>query len=210
MKKYTIPEKNSDVRSYAIRKNLKYICCYLLYVAFFLVAFLSFCLRRHEDAEPLSLWVYLLFPVIVLVSGWFVCLMNRFVTDRYVCGQITGTKYTRDYGRGLDRKAGLSIDFHTYVKIEVKDGRGKKRRVKVPLFADGFDGYYAEGDELIKFRGLNYPLVKESMKKGVLLCTVCGVRTFVREIEVDGAVSPKKVGDRYFCRSCNHSLIEKF
>ena len=209
MKKYKIPEKNGDLKSYAVMKNLKYLCFYILYILFFAAAFVFFINRRYEDAEPLSVWAYILFPVAVLLSGWFICCMHRFACDKYVCGRINGTKYLRDYGRGLDRRAGLAVDFHTYVKLEVIDEKGRKRRVRVPLFADGFDGYYAEGGEMVKLRGLNYPLVKESLEKGVLLCAVCGVRTFVSEIQVDGAISPKRIGDRYICRSCGHSLIEK-
>ena len=209
MKKYKIPEKNGDLKVYAVIKNLKCSCFYILYALFFAAAFIFFINRRYDDAEALSVWVYVLFPVTVLLSGWFVCCMNRFVSDRYVCGRIKDMKYTRDYGRGLNRSAGMSVDFHTYVNIIVVDEKGKTRRVKAPLFADGFDGYYAEGGEIIKLRGLNYPIVKESLENGVLICAVCGVRTFVSEIQVDGAIVPKRVGERYICRSCGYSLIEK-
>ncbi len=208
MKKYKIPQKNGDLKRYAALRHLKYLCFYILYILFFTAAFAFFMNGRYEDAEPLGVWVYVLFPLAVLLSGWFVCCMNRFVGDRFVSGRIKEMKYVRDYGRGVDRRAGFSLDFHTYIKLVVTDDNGRRRRIKVPLFADGFDGYYAEGSELIKLRGLNYPVVKESLDKGVLLCAVCGVRTVVSEIQIDGAISPKRIKGRYICRSCGHSLIE--
>lgn len=208
MKAYKIPRKNDDLRKYALWKNLKYLVAYLLYVGFFTSAFLFFLNGRHEDAEPLSSWTYPLFAVIVLISGWVICCMYRFVGDRSVLGRIKSIKIVRNYDRGLSRTAKLSLDEHTYIRITTVEQNGKRHHVTVPLFDDGYDGYYPEGGSLIKFRGLTYPLCRESEEKGTHLCGVCGVRTYYIEGKVIcGEAEPQKRGELLICRSCGHTLI---
>jgi len=209
MKKYRIPTKNKDLKQYAVWKNLKCLIFFVIYEAFFCLAFVVYYNRRHEDADPLKWWVYPIFTAVILVSGWIICCMSRFVFDRNLSGRIEDIKYTRDYGRGLSRKATFLMDFHTYIKITVVTDKGKRRRVKVPLFEDGYDGYYEMGGTLIKFRGLNYPLCLESEAKGTHMCAVCGVRTYYLEGKmIHGEAEPEIVDGSVLCRCCRHTIID--
>lgn len=210
MNKIKLPKENKDLRKYAVWKNLKYLLGYLAYIAFFTFGFVFFLNGRHENAEPLKWWVYYLYPAAVLVSGWFIFRMTRFLSDRKFKGKILSMTFKRDFDRGIDRKAGFSLDDHTYVKVTAVNERGKKRKILVPLFDDGFGGYYREGDTLVKFRGLNYPLCLESEEKGNHICAVCGVRTFYKEGKmIHGEAEPRRDGDLIICRSCGHTLIGK-
>ena len=182
---------------------------YACYLALFLSAFAFYLNRRYEDAEPLAWWAMPLFTVIVAISGWFVCCMNRFVGDRSFSGRILSISLTRSYDRGLTRSAGLSIDEHTYICIKAVRENGRKRNARVPLFDDGYDGYYREGGTLVKFRGLTYPLCLESEAEGIHLCAVCGVRTCYREGRViHGEAQPTLVEGFPVCPSCNRRLID--
>ena len=123
-------------------------------------------------------------------------------------GTVTDMSFERNFGRGLNRSAGVSIDDHTYVRLKIKLPNGRKRSLRVMLFDDGYDGYYAEGRTVVKYRGLNYPICLESEKNGSHLCTVCGVRTFYKEGRIiHGEAQPRMKGDLIICRSCGHTLI---
>ena len=208
MIKYSIPKSNKDLKELAIRKNVKYILCYVLYLAFFTLAMVSFVSNRYDGAAPLKWWVYPVYFTVVAVSGWMICFMNRFVFDHSFSGKIEKMSFSRSFGRGLSRNAKLSIDYHTYIKLVACDERGKKHKVKVQLFDDGYDGYYKEGGEVVKFRGLNYPLCLESEVEGAHMCAVCGVRTcYVEGKTVHGTLKPEFRDGTMICRSCGHTMI---
>ncbi len=210
MRKYKIPKENGDIKRYALWKNLKYILGYILYIGVMAAAFLFFLNGRHENLPEIGWWVHPVFTAAVLISGWFIFCMSRFVCDRSFSGKIVSMTLSRDFGRGLNRQAGFSIDDHTYLKIKAVNEKGKKRKVKVTLFDDGFGGYYGEGKTLIKYRGLNYPICLESEEEGNHICAVCGVRTFYKEGRmIHGEAEPKRIGDLIVCRSCGHTLIGK-
>lgn len=205
MKAYKIPEENKDLRKYALWKNLKYLIFYILYIAFFSLAFLYYVKGNHL---PLDLWVYPVFFLAVIVSGWLVCFMTRFCSDRSFTGRIKEMKYSRNYGRGLSRSASFSVDYHTYLKLTAVRRDGKRRRVKIHLFEDGYDGYYRDGGTLVKFRGLSYPLCLESEAEGTHLCGVCGVRTYYKNGKmIHGEAEPEMRDGLIVCRSCGHTLI---
>ena len=206
--KYTIPETNKDLKTYAMRKNIKYLLSYILYVAFFASAFIYYVSNRYEGAESLKWWVYPVYFTSVLVSGWFICFMNRFLFDRSFSGKIASMGFSRSFDRGLSRKAGLSIDDHTYLKLVAVRENGRKIKVKIQLFDDGYDGYYKEGEEIVKFRGLNYPLSLESEKNGAHICAVCGVRTYYADGKaVHGTLVPEFRDGMMICRACGHTMM---
>lgn len=210
MKKYTIPKGNTDLRKYALWRNLWRLLGYIGYIVLLAVAFAFFVLGRHEDAEPLKWWVYPLYAAVVLVSGWFIFNMTRFCRDRTVCGVVADMSFERNFDRGLNRKAGFSIDDHTYVIMKIVTPGGRARKIKVMLFDDGYDGYYAEGRTVVKYRGLNYPICLESEEEGTHICAVCGVRTFYKEGKmIHGEAQPKMQGELIVCRSCGHTLVGK-
>ena len=208
MQKYKIPDKNKDLRRYAVWRDLKYLLGFLTYVAVMAAAFIFFLARRNEDLKPLHWCVYIIYPAAVLGSGWFIFRMTRFFRDKSFSGEIASMSFSRDFGRGINREARFSIDYHTYRTIVVKDGRGKRRRVKVTLFDDGYDGYFEEGKTLLNYRGLNYPICPESEAEGAHICTVCGVRTYYKEGKMkDGEPIPETARGVMICRACGYTLI---
>ena len=208
MQKNKIPCKNRDLHRYALWKNLKCWIGYAIYIAIMSAAFLFFLERRYEDAEPLHWCVYVIYPTLVLVSGWFIFNITRFICDRSFSGEIVSMAFVRKFGRGINRQAKFSLDDHTFVRISVRDAKGRRRRTTAPLFDDGYDGYYKEGMTLVKYRGLNYPICLESEADGAHLCAVCGVRTYYKDGKIkDGESQPKMIDGLLICRSCGHTLI---
>ena len=208
MKKYTIPKQNGDLRKSALKSRLAPPLLYLAYVAFFCYAFWFYISRRPEDLGKLSWWVYPIFAIAVPVSGWIVLRMGKWLFDRDFCGEIKDYELVRNYGRGLSRTASTVTDFHTYIKITAVDDNGKKRKITVQLFEDGYDGYYKTGGRLIKYKGLNYPLCLESERDGVHLCAFCGVRTYYKEGKaVHGEAQPEMRDGLVVCRSCGRTII---
>lgn len=195
MKAYKIPIKNTDLRRYALLKNAKRLIFCLLYYAFFILAYLFYIEdTRHEPLSPLYLAI---FAFAVIISGFFIFKMNSFFFDRSLVGTVQAISLVRNYDRGINRRAKHSFDFHTYLKIVVADGRSRRRKIRVSLFDDGFDGYYKEGDTVAAFRGLNYPLSFESESRGEHICVVCGARSYEKNEQMHSK-----------CLSCNYSLID--
>jgi hypothetical protein len=208
MKNYQIPKKNDDLKRYAAWKNTKYMLFYLLYLAFFILAFGFYMSGRHETEGELPWWVYPVYVALVAVSGWVICCMNRFVCDQSFFGEIVSIGVKRDYDRGLSRTAGFSLEEHTYLSIVAVNGKGRKRRTRCRLFDDGYDCYYNVGDKIVKFRGLNYPLSLDSERKGAHLCAICGVRTYYQEGKaIHGEATPEIRDGSLICRSCGHTLM---
>ena len=157
---------------------------------------------------PLRWWVYPVYFAAVVLSGWFVCCMHRFALDRDFSGTIKSMSFTRSFDRGLARKAGFNLDDHTYLRIVAVNSRGKKRRINVQLFDDGYDGYYREGGDIVKYRGLNYPICPTSEKEGAHLCAVCGVRThYLEGRRVFGESQPEFRDGLMICRACGYTMI---
>ena len=206
--KNRIPDENFDLCKYARWNNIKYPLFYAIYVAFFIAAFGFYVIGRHESLEPIKIWVYPVYALVILVSGWFVCMMSRFASDVSFTGKIVSMSLTRNFDRGLSRNASTKLDEHTYLKMTCIDSRGKRRKLKIMLFADGYDGYFAEGKTIVKYKGLNYPICPENEAEGTHLCAVCGVRTFYKDGKIiHGEAQPRMLGDLVLCRSCNHTLI---
>jgi hypothetical protein len=203
MKKHKIPKQNKDLKRYAFLKQAKRAIGFCVYCAIFALAYLFY--LQGELREPLHPLLLAIFVAAVLISGAFIFRMGSFLSERSVSGSIHSIKLTRNYGRGMTRSAGFSLDFHTFFKITVVGGIGKKHRVKVQLFDDGFDGYYAEGEKIAAFRGLNYPLSIDAELRGEHICAVCGVRCYDKD-RGDGSFVRRDKGD--LCPSCNHTMID--
>ncbi|MBQ8407741.1 MAG: hypothetical protein IJY39_02620 [Clostridia bacterium] len=204
-----LPMLNHSLRKYARVKMLKCVLFYAAYIAFLFAAFLSFINNRHEDAEPLQQWVYYIFGVFVLISGWWLFTMDRFVFERTVSGKIVKYNIKRNYGRSITRNAYFVIKEFTYIYLTLESNTGKRNRIKVQLFDDGYDGYYKEGDTIVRYRGLNYPISINSELNHLHLCPVCGVRTYYNDAKhVDGTLIPDFVDGLIKCSCCDHLLID--
>ena len=197
MRKYNIPKKNTDLRRYAFRRYFARSFGFVVYVAVWAIGYAVY--LGGPLAKPLEPLAMAVFCLAVVTSGWMIFRMGDVVFKRTVCGRLISQKITRSYDRGMNRRAGASTGYNTYVNFCLLDKGEKKRRVKLQLFEDGYGLYYKEGDMIVSLRGLNYPLCIESEKNGEHICAVCGARRHGKDC--DGS-SPAT------CESCGHSLID--
>lgn len=209
MKKLTVPSENRDLRKYSLRSIIKPPLWYFVFVALLAFSFYFYLERRPEGLGGLAWWVHLIFTLVVLLSGWFIFRMTAWCLDKPLSGRIEGQEVSRSYGRGLSRGARTVVDFHTNLKITVVTDSGKRKKITVPLFDDGYDGYFKNGSQILKYKGLNYPICPESEATGSHLCTVCGVRTYYKEGKaVHGEAQPEIRDGLVICRSCGHTLVK--
>lgn len=195
-----IPKRNKDLKIYAFLANFKRIVFYLLYIAFWTAGYLVY--LKRPLSKPFGVLPMLIFVTAVLVSGFVIFKVNKFLFDTSIRGRIESFRITRNYDRGMNRQGKTSLDQHTYINLYVSSGRGRQRKIKLQLFDDGYDLYYREGDNIIAFRGLNYPLCVEAGERGERICTVCGVRKY-KQVQ-DGR--PINASDT--CECCGHSFID--
>ena len=205
----TVPKLNDKLTKYAKTKMFKCVAYYGAYIVFLSAAFGSFVNNRHEDAEPLPIWSAYVFATFVLISGWWLFNMNRVIFERTISGRITQYTIKRNYGRSISRNASFIIKEFTYIYLTITTDSGKRRHIKVQLFDDGYDGYYKEGDTIVRYRGLNYPISIQSELDHAHLCPVCGVRTYYNENRhIDRTQSPDFVDGWIVCRCCSYPLIK--
>ena len=205
----TVPKLNDKLIKYANTRMIKCVVYYTAYIAILSFAFWSFLSNRHEDAEPLQDWVLYIFVLFVLISGWWLFNMTRVLFERTVSGRITQYAIKRNYGRSITRNASFIIKEFTYIYLTITTDNGKRRRIKVQLFDDGYDGYYKEGDTIVRYRGLNYPISIQSEADHAHLCPVCGVRTYYNANKhINGTLMPNFVDGLIICRCCKYPLIK--
>lgn len=196
-----IPRESRDVKRAAFLRNFKRIAFFLAYIAIWALGYKFYLL--YPINKPFEWWVMLVFCFAVTVSGWIIFDMTKFCRERSFVGVIKEMKVTRNYGRGLSRDGKFKIDYHTYRVLVIVDSKGRKRRLSVQLFDEGYDLYYREGDTVAYFRGTTYPLSIEAEERGEHICVMCGVR----------AIETKRHGERKVntdcCERCGKSLINK-
>ena len=195
-----IPRENRDVRRAAFMRNFKRIALFILYIAMWIAGYYFYLL--YPINKPFEWWVMLIFGLAILTSGFFIFNVGAFLSERSCVGVIKSMSISRNYGRGVTRDGRFKIDYHTYRILKIIDSKGKKRQLRFQLFDDGYDLYYREGDTVVTFRGMSYPLSLEAEARGEHICINCGVRV----------IETKKHGEREanteYCEACGKSLVK--
>lgn len=194
-----IPRENGDVRRAAFMRNFNRVALFLFYAGLWAVGYLFYLSNPHN--KPFSWWVMLIFCVTILISGYFIFNVGKFLTEKNLVGIIKSMSVSRTYGRGVTREGRFKIDYHTYRVLKIVDSKGKKRKLKFQLFDDGYDLYYREGDRVAYFRGTKYPICFEAEERGEHICVMCGVR--VKETRRHG----DREANTDYCEACGYSLI---
>lgn len=208
MSKPKIPKRNADLLRYAVSVQLKRVIGCLVYYGAFAAAYLFY--LQGALRKPLPPLLLAVFIAVVAISGAVIFRLDKFFLSRSYAATVRSLSVSRSYGRGLNREAKFSYDFHSFLNIKSVDRKGRERKCKIQLFDDGYDGYYREGDRIVAFRGLNYPLSLEAEARGEHICCVCGVRSYDRDAR--GATSrvrgEKDETGTYSCPSCGRSMID--
>ncbi len=194
-----IPQQNKDLRRYVLRNDILRVFLYLSWVALwcFSAWFYNDRHRTYEEARKILGWKLFFLIAAAVISGFFIFRIWKFFTDRTFLGVIEGSDLSHAYSSSGDPTAikgirGSKSDFHLYTVLKVRLPNGKRMRIRF-VQKDGFYLYYYNGQRILHFHGLPYPVRTQFDEDQGYLCAACG-RIY-------------KTHEPY-CESCHHSLID--
>lgn len=190
-----IPPKNNDLRRYVLRRDAFRILGFLLWLALLIGGAVSYN-NEHQtypDHRRIVGWRMVLWVAIAVLTGFFIFRIWRFWTDRTSCGVIESTGLSHTYTPSGDpRTSGMDYDFRTNTAIRLHLDNGRRKRMRFEQ-KQGFYQYYYEGNRIVRFHGLPYPINLDPESKNGYVCAACGYWT-----------------KKYLptCELCGHSMID--
>ena len=188
-----IPQKNADLRRYALRQTLLRPVGFLAWLLLWIGTAISYNQNHQTYPEHRRFvgWRMALVVAIAVGSGILLFRLWRLYTDRTQRGVIISTGISRssceDTGNG---RGDYDFRLNTVLVIAREDGQKKKIRFEQK---NGFYQYYHEGNRIVRFRGLTYPLCLDPAAPHGYVCSACGRWT--------QTYTPQ-------CEHCNRSLID--
>ncbi len=194
-----IPQKNRDLKRYVLKKDILRLIVYIIWLAIWYAGAYLYN-QSHQKYPPerkligtkLFLWLF-----VAAAVGFFLFRIRTFFTDRPYRAVITASGLSQSYEASRDPGLQNATDFdfrlNTALQIQ-KKGHKRKRRIHFEQ-KPGFYFYYYEGTEIVKLRGLPYPIATGHIHPDAkpLVCAACG------QIATEKA-------DR--CEVCLHTLID--
>lgn len=172
-----IPKRNQDLRRRVLRQELLRLLAYLLWIAAWLAGALFYNQsNRHLDVEHHILgWKLAFWMAGAVLIGAILFRIWRVFTERSCRGTILRAGLSRSYDASRDPGLGKAADYdfrlNTYLKVRRTNGRIARLRFEQK---PGFYLYYGEGEHILRFRGLPYPLNLDPSARHGYLCVACG------------------------------------
>ncbi len=172
-----LPPRNRDLSRYVIKNDLRRICFYAAWLAIFLLGAMAYN-QNHQTYPPekrMEGWRLLVWMAIAAVTGFFLFRIWRFLTDRPRCGTVlqAGLSHTYTPGEEPGMLRQMDYDFRLKNALLLKCPNGKKARLRFEQKTGSYL-YYQEGAELIRFRGLPYPINTDPRAPHGYVCVACG------------------------------------
>ena len=174
---YKIPKQYRDLRRHVLWRDAKKLLGYVAWVLFFLfnALFYNYNHQTYPIDRQLTGWRMALFMAIVAVVGFFVFRLWTFLTDRTYTGVIRTSGLSHSYSPP-DEPYGIkaaNYDFRTNTKLTVVTDKQKKHRLRFEQ-KQGSYWYYNEGERILHFHGLPYPLNLDTSAPHGYICLACG------------------------------------
>lgn len=191
-----IPQTNKDLRRYVLRRDLGKLALYLLWTVAWGTGAVAYNLN-HTTYPPERLllgWRLVLWMAVGLGIGFFLFRIHRMLADRSVSGVLTESGLSRGYATSSDPGGlkAVTYDFRLYKVLRLRLANGRRKRIRIEE-KQGSYLYYREGDRLVSFHGLPYPINADATGEQGWLCAACG------------RVHPSKLDA---CDQCGFSLID--
>ncbi|MBR2721610.1 MAG: hypothetical protein IKB75_02410 [Clostridia bacterium] len=193
-----LPQRNRDLRNYVLRNDVLRISLYVLWIAVWALSAYSYNTRHatYPDHRKILGWKLALLLAAAVISGFFLFRIWKFFTDCSFCGVIESTSLSHSYSPADDPSMFRGIqsgqaDFHLKTVLTVRLPSGKRRRIRF-VQKEGSYHYYYEGNSIVHFRGLPYPVCTERNDVGYV-CAACGRMH-------------KEKAER--CDACHYTLID--
>ena len=171
-----IPKKYRDLRRYARFRILRRILGYLLWLALWIGSVVSFNLNHqtYPDHRRFVGWRLALAITVIAVSGCVIFRLWRLITNRTLWGVIEQSGLSRSYSPSNDPGAARTdYEFRLNTALVVRKGNGKSSRLRFEQ-KEGFYQYYHEGNRIVRFRELPYPLCLDPKAPHGYVCSACG------------------------------------
>ncbi len=191
---YRLPKQNRDLRYYAIRKTILRILGFVLWLALWIGGAISYNINHATYPPQLLILGWRLFFLILasFVSGILLFRMWRLFTDKTCFGVIERSSLSRSYAPSRDPGTAADYDFRLNTKLRLRLENGKAKTLCFEQ-KNGFYHYYYEGNKIVRFRGLPYPILLDPAAPHGYVCAACGSRSAEK-------------ADR--CPHCRHSIID--
>ncbi len=173
-----LPPQNADLRRYVLKKELRRVLLYLLWLAVFYGAAVSYNLN-HQTYPPekrMEGWRMLVWMLIAAGIGFFLFRIHQFITRRALVGKIMTSKLSHTYTateEPLHGRRDGGYDFRLHTALILKKPNGKKQHMRFEQKTGSYQ-YYCEGADLIRFRSLPYPLNLDPNASHGYVCVACG------------------------------------
>ena len=194
-----LPKQNRDLKRYVLKKDIRRVVLYLLWMLAWYsgAVFYNYSHQTYPPERRMEGWRLLLWMLASAALGFFFFRIYLFFTDKSYRGVITVSGLSQSYEASRDPGLSNSIDWdfrlNTALRISVP-GEKQTRRVHFEQ-KRGFYFYYYEGTEILKLRGLPYPLAVGNRHPDALpkVCLACG--------QIAGT-------DETQCSVCFHTLVD--
>ena len=194
-----IPKKNRDLRRYVLKKDIRRIAFYILWMGlWYLGAFLyNYNHQKYPPERQMLGFKLFLWMLASAVIGFFLFRIWSLFTDRSYCAVIIRSGLSQTYegskDPGLHNAADYDFRLNTALQLE-KEGSGKKKNLHFEQKL-GFYFYYYEETRIVKLHGLPYPIAIDHIHPDAKprVCVACGLMATEHT-------------DR--CAACFHSLID--
>ena len=195
-----IPQEYTDLRRFATMRTWWRAVACLGWMLLWIGTALSYN-QNHQtypDHRRFVGWRMALVVAVAAVSGILLFRLWRLYTDRTLGGVILSSGLSRSSREDSD-SLGTDSDFrlNTVLVIECADGKKKKLRFEQK---NGFYQYYHEGNRIVRFRGLPYPLCTDPAAPNGYVCSACGrwTKTYTPQCEHchRALIDPKELGEK--------------
>ena len=190
-----LPKKNRDLIRLVIRRGVLRLLGWLLWTALWIGGALSYN-ANHQTYPAYRLitgWKMFFLSLLATLTGFLIFRGWKFFTDRTCRGVIVTSGLSHSYSASSDPgKAGMDYDFRINTALKLRTDDGKVRRLRFEQ-KNGFYHYYHEGNRIVRFHGLPYPINLDPTAANGFVCAACG---FWSEQPINR------------CDLCHHSMID--
>ena len=174
---HSIPQKHRDLRRLTAKRIILRIAGYLFWILLWYSGadvynqnHMTYPPERRMVGWRLAIWMS-----IAMLTGILLFRMWKLITDRTLCGVIEYSGLSHGYTPSEDKSLlqGGNYDFRLHTVLVIRTPNGKRRRIRFEQ-KNGFYLYYHEGNEILRFRGLPYPLNTDPNAENGHVCSMCG------------------------------------
>lgn len=172
-----LPARNRDLRRYVLKNDLRRAILFLIWLTVWFLGAHTYNLN-HQTYPPerrMVGWRMLVWMLIGAAVGFFLFRLWRFFTRLPVRGRIERAGLSHTYTHSEDPGAGtaLEYDFRLRTALVLRKPNGKKCRLKFEQKLGSYQ-YYHEGAEILRLRGLPYPINLDPNAPHGYVCVACG------------------------------------